>query len=477
MVGYVDFSRETALKILYDINEKGAYSNIAINKHLNSSNFGYIDKTFITGLVYGTIKWKLTIDRIIGEFSNMPLKKLSPWILNILRLGVYQLLYTDRIPDSAACNESVKLATKYGYRGSKGYVNGVLRNIARKGSEYKCPTPDRNVEPVGYLSIKYSHPGWMVKRWIDLFGEDFTESLLQSNNENPDFTVRANTIKISKDEFIKEMDYNGIEYLNGRYIDNAFIINNPTVLTNSELYRKGYFQIQDEASMLVSHILNPLPGEIVIDVCAAPGGKTSHIAQLMGNKGIVISRDIHKHKIRLINETVARLGLDIVKTELYDATMLDQDYIEKADRVLVDAPCTGLGIIRRKPDIKWTRHTEDKEKIRSLQLSILRTSAEYVKPGGILVYSTCTIEPDENIEIVREFLESNNQFHMMGFEELLSSELIRKTVNETSEVNETKNANEVKENEGKNAKEGYMQLFPNIDNTDGFFIAKMRKRG
>lgn len=257
----VDISRETALKILYDINEKGAYSNIAINKHLNNSNLRDIDKIFITGLVYGTVKWKLAIDWVIGEFSNIPFKKLSSWILNILRLGVYQLIYTDRIPDSAACNESVKLAMKYGHRGSKGYVNGVLRNIARMSSNNSFPDMINskikyNNEPIKYLSIKYSHPEWMVKRWVELFSKSFTESLLKSNNENPDFTVRVNTIKITKDDFEKEMEDKGIEYLNCRYVDNAFIINNPVILTNSELFEKGYFQIQDEASMLATCILS-----------------------------------------------------------------------------------------------------------------------------------------------------------------------------------------------------------------------------
>ncbi|NSW90823.1 MAG: 16S rRNA (cytosine(967)-C(5))-methyltransferase RsmB [Firmicutes bacterium] len=449
----VDLSREAALKILFDINEKGAYSNITINKYLNNPAFREVDKVFITGLVYGTVKWKLAIDWVIAEFSNIPLKKLSPWILNILRLGIYQLLYTNRIPESAACNESVKLALKYGHHASSGYVNGVLRNVARRRTEIKYP--DRNKEPVRYLSIKYSHPEWMVKYWINLFGEDFTESLLESNNKNPDFTVRVNTIKITKHEFMRKMNEEGIAYLKGRYIDNAFIINNPTAITGSELFRAGYFQVQDEASMLVSQVLDPAPGELVMDVCAAPGGKSTHIAEIMENKGLVISRDIHEHRIKLINEAATRLGVNIIKAELHDATLLDPAYIMKAHRVLVDAPCTGLGIIRRKPEIKWSRALEDKKEIKGLQLKILKTSAEYVKPGGVLVYSTCTIGSDENIEVVREFLESNtnSEFQMMEFDKLLPSGLSRET-----------------------AKVGYVQLFPNIDNTDGFFIAKMRRR-
>jgi 16S rRNA (cytosine967-C5)-methyltransferase len=462
---YVDIPRETALKILFEINEKNAYSNLAINKHLNILKPGYIDKVFITGLVYGTIKWKLTIDRIIEEFSNIPTKKVSPWILNILRLGVYQLLYTDRIPDSAACNESVKLAAKYGHRGSKGYVNGILRNIARKDIIDTKVIPEKNIDILGHLSIKYSHPKWLVKRWIELFGKDFTEDLIKSNNENPDFSIRVNTVKISKEDFIKKIDSKKVEYLKGRYVDNALIINNPAILMNLGLHEKGYFQIQDEASMLASLILNPLPGELVIDACAAPGGKTSHIAELMKNKGVVIARDIYRHKIKLISENSKRLGLDIVKTELYDACKLDEKYIGKIDRVLVDVPCTGLGIIRRKPDIKWSKSIEDIDNIKNLQQNILRTSAKYLKPGGVLVYSTCTIEPGENFEIIKEFLESNNEFIMSGFDEnLLSKSTLRKICGTNKNI------------KYRNAREGYIQFYPNIDGVDGLFIGKLQRR-
>lgn len=544
MACFKDAPRETALRILYDINEKGAYSNIAIDRHLRSSSFRYIDKTFITGLVYGTVKWGLTIDHIIGRYSNIPIKRISPWILNILRLGIYQLIYTDRIPMSAACNESVKLAAKYGHKGSKGYVNGLLRSIARditknmtmdtkevihQGIIYFVLKDLKEIKnPVKYLSIKHSHPEWMVERWVSLFGEKFTEALLKINNENPDFSIRVNTLKISKDNFVKKMEKEGIEYVRGRYIENAFLINNPTTLINSQLQEKGYFQVQDEASMLVSHILDPLPGELIMDVCAAPGGKTAHIVQIMNNKGTIIARDIHKHKIRLINDTIEKLGLDIVKTEQYDALKLDENYIGKADRVLVDAPCSGLGIIRRKPDVKWSlkidnsedlskdkdkdrdilidrnrnrnrngnrdrnndkdensdinsnsncskdssRHrikikdgdTDNRKEIERLQYLILENSAKYVKPGGVLVYSTCTIEPRENIEVVTGFLKQNHHFYMENLMEIIPPEIALRTIDETWA------------NRAKNVKDGHIQLFPNVDGIDGFFIARMRRR-
>ncbi|HHV96081.1 MAG TPA: 16S rRNA (cytosine(967)-C(5))-methyltransferase RsmB [Clostridiaceae bacterium] len=452
----VDLPRETALKILYDINEKGAYSNITINKYLEKSQFREIDKNFITGLVYGTIKWQKSIDYVITQFSKIPMKKLSPWILSILRLGIYQILYTDKIPVSAACNESVKLAQKYGHKASSGYVNGILRNISR--NKDNIVYPDKNKNLVEYLAIKYSFQEWMVKRWLDIYGEVFTENILKNSNENPDFCISVNTLKISTEAFQKKLKEKGIESYRSKYIDNSLIISNPSGITDSELFRDGYFHVQDQASMLVSRVLDPKPGELVIDVCSAPGGKTANIVQLMGNQGAVIARDIHPHKVKLVSDTANRLGLKIVKTELHDATITDPSYIRKVDRVLVDAPCTGLGIIRRKPDIKWSRTEKDAEELSELQLKILTASSKYVKENGVLVYSTCTIEPLENIEVVNKFLTLDNNFKLEGFENLLPESIL----NEIPTIKET-------------AGKGYVQLYPNTNGLDGFFIAKMRR--
>jgi 16S rRNA (cytosine967-C5)-methyltransferase len=446
----IDLPREIVLKILYDVNEKGAYSNIAINKYIEKFQFKEIDKNFITGMVYGTIKWKKTIDYIISQFSKVPVKKLSPWIINILRLGIYQILYTDKIPVSAACNESVKLAKKYGHKASSGYVNGILRNILR--NKDNIVYPDKSKSLAEYFSVKYSYQEWMVKRWLDIYGVDLTETILKNSNENPDFSISINDLKISTHEFQKKLLEIGVESYRSKYIDNALIIKNPAGVIHTDLFKEGYFQVQDQASMLVSRVLDPKPGELVIDVCSAPGGKTVNIAQLMKNQGTVIARDIHAHKIKLVQDTVDRLGLSIVKTELYDATDTDLSYIGKADRVLVDAPCTGLGIIRRKPDIKWTRTENDLKTITELQLKILTVTSGYVKENGVLVYSTCTIEPLENIEIVNKFLGLDNNFILEGFDKLLPGSITKGT-----------------------AGKGYIQLYPDTDGLDGFFIAKLRR--
>jgi len=447
----IDLVRETALKILYDINEKGAYTNISVNKYLSDAELRNVDRNFVTELVYGTVRWKLTIDWIIGQFSNIKLEKLSPWILNIMRLGVYQLLFTDKVPQSAACNESVKLSKKYGHSASSGYVNAVLRNIARNRDKISYPERAENI--LKYLSVKYSHPEWMINEWIKLFGEEFTESLLQKNNETPLMTVRANTLKTSREELSSILREAGYEVDDGRYAHEALVIRNPASVTRIEAFQKGYFQVQDESSMLVGNILDPKPGELVMDVCSAPGGKATHIAQLMGNTGTVIARDIHPHKIKLIEDAAKRLSINCIKAEVFDAAKLDERYIKKADRVLVDAPCTGLGIIRRKPDIKWERHESDSDEITKLQRTILDISSEYVKPGGVLVYSTCTIMPEENQDIVYEFINRKKDFELQDITELLPSGL--------SKTDSSK---------------GFIQLYPNVDGVDGFFIARIVRR-
>lgn len=447
----VDKARETALKILYDINDKGAYSNISLNKYLNAQELRDIDRSFITDIVYGTMNRRLTVDYFIEKYSSIKIKKLSPWILNILRMGIYQLLFTDRIPVSAACNESVRLAKKYGHMASSKYVNAVLRNIAR--NKDNLPYPDKDSDLLTYLSVKYSHPQWMVEEWLKRFGEEFTEELLKANNSIPLFTVRVNTLKISKDSLAEILEKDGFEIENGKYLEEALIIKNPVSVQKMEAFKKGYFQVQDESSMLVAKVLDPKPGETVLDVCSAPGGKSTHIAQLMNNKGTVISRDIHEHKIKLIDEAKKRLGLDIIKTEVFDAVTLDDGLIEKADRVLVDAPCTGLGIIRRKPDIKWSRNSGDKKEITELQERILSTASKYVKKGGVLVYSTCTVEPEENEETVERFIKNNGDFYLEDI-----TPLVPKTLKKESLI------------------KGYLQLYPNIDGVDGFFISRMVRR-
>jgi 16S rRNA (cytosine967-C5)-methyltransferase len=442
-------ARDLAVKILHEINEKDAYSNISISRNVNNK-LSAIDESFLRELVYGVLENKLFIDWIIKEFSKIKFKKIKPIVKEILRIGIYQIMFMDKVPDGVAVNESVKLAKKYSHKGVYGFVNGLLRNVIRNKNNIKLPDKDKN--PIEYLSIKYSHPKWMIEQWIQEFGYQFTEELCIANNMKPKLNIRVNTLKINRDELINILRKKGFEVEKTRYAKDGIIINNPIRITQLDEFKAGLFQIQDESSMLVAQILNPKEDSLVIDVCSAPGGKTTHIAQKMNNNGKVIARDIHEHKLRLVEENSKRLGIDIIETEKYNALILDEKLIGKVDYCLVDAPCSGLGLIRRKPDIKWKKSKDDIKEITKLQYEILLNSSKYLKKNGILVYSTCTIEKEENMKLINRFLAENPEFSLIGFSSLI-------------------------ENSGEmpSAENGYIEIYPNIYDMDGFFIAKMVK--
>jgi len=445
-----DIARETALKILYEINEKGAYSNIALNKYLSSHELSERDRAFITELVYGVVKWKLTLDRTVAACSDIKMERLSPWIKNILRIGTYQLLFLTKVPPSAAVNESVKLARRYGHNASAGYVNAVLRNIAGGGG--KDIVPDRAVDPVGYLSVRYSYPKWIADKFMELFGEEFAESLLEAGNRVPDLTVRANTLKTSAEGLVNALKNEGVEASPGRYVSDAVIIKSQVSVTRLKAFRNGLFQVQDESSMLPAAVLAPQPGEKVLDACSAPGGKATHMAQMMQNKGLITAMDIHEHKLKLIEDAAGRLGTDIIRTELHDAAIPVPQHEGAYDRVLLDAPCSGLGIIRRKPDIKWARENRDIGSITGLQRRLIDSVSKAVKPGGVMVYSTCTLLPEENECIVRDFLNNNDEFYEDDITAYLPPGL------------------------AKHARGGMIQVYPNRDGIDGFFVARLARK-
>ncbi len=442
--------RNIALRILLDIDEKKGYSNLSISKNIKEE-ISQKDENLIRELVYGSLENRLYIDYIISKASKINRNKIHPAIMSILRLGIYQIAFMDKIPDSAAVNESVKLAKKYGNKGSSGFVNGVLRSISRDKEGFLSIDIKDEVK---YLSIKYSHPEELVKRFINDFGSEFTKGLLVANNTTPLLNIRVNTLKTDKDTLKSKLEDKGFKISYGQYANDSLIIHNPARITSLEEFKKGLFTIQDESSMLVAQLLNPKEGSLVIDLCSAPGGKSTHIAQYMNNKGLIISRDKFEHKIKLVEDNANRLGIDIIKTEVYDALEVDENLITKADYVLVDAPCSGLGLIRRKPEIKWNKTSDDIDELSKLQEDILDVAKGYLKKGGILIYSTCTILNQENIQVVENFLRKNKDFRSM---ELEDSNLSNKEIN--------------------SLKKGYIQLYPNKHNTDGFFIAKMIKEG
>ncbi len=444
--------RDTALRLLCDMEAgKTLIKTHLIGNYLDKSEFGSLDRAFASELVFGAIKWKLTLDWIIAQFSRLPAGRISVPILNILRMGVLQMLFMDKVPVSAACNESVRLAKKYGNPGSVSYVNAILRNISANRDSITYPEKDK--DPSGYLSVRYSHPLWLVKEWLQEFGQDFTEQFLECNNGGAPFTVRINTKTTDRQGLIDMLNSQGAGASPGLYADEAVLIDKPSVFYKTGFYREGRFYIQDEASIVVSKLLRPLPGNLVIDVCSAPGGKATHIAELMGNRGRIIAMDIQSNRLELVKQNADRLGMDIIEYEVKDASQSDERYRNKADRVLADVPCTGYGVLRKKPEIKWNRGPGDSNELQKLQLRILQAASEQLKPGGLLVYSTCTVGAAENEDVVRSFLNNNRHFRFSGFKDELPAAL------------RSKNSSD----------DGMLHLYPNTDGTDGFFIARFTK--
>ena len=416
--------REAALKALYEIEFNGAYSNMAVKNALSKNrDMSPQGKALFTALVYGVVDKKLTLDYYISNFSKIKLKKISKYILLILRMGIYQLIFMDKIPESAAVNESVKLAKRYGHGASAGFVNGVLRTVLKSSIKY----PENKNE---YLSVKYSYPMWLCDKWIDEFGFEFTEEMMKAFEKNKQITLRPNLLKTTQDELYTLFAKNGVE----AKMCEDYIITQGFDIENNPLYIQGYFTPQDSAASDAAKVLDPQSGDVVIDMCSAPGGKTTHIAELMQNRGKILAFDKYDHKIEIVNKNAKRLGIDIIEAKVSDACVFDKTLWGVADRVLCDVPCSGLGIIGKKPDIKWNR--ENISDINQIQKKILNNGAKYLKNGGILVYSTCTIEKSENEGVIEEFLLENTDFER----------LYEKT------------------------------YYPHLDNTDGFYICKLRKK-
>lgn len=425
----MDANRRTAYYTLMDVENKKAYSNLSLNHHIicgKPDNVG-----FVRELVYGVLENKYYLDYIISKLVKSPNAKIKNSDLIILRMGIYQIGFMDSVPEYAAVNESVILAKRFS-RGREGFINGVLRSYLRTKGEIELPSKEENFEE--YLSVKYSYEPWIIQLWLEQYTPSFVEELLKAGNETPDLIIRINEMKTTKEELIGKLAIKGYECKKGVLCDEALHVKGSELLSG-RLYKSGMFSVQDESSMLAVNMLDPKPNEVIMDVCAAPGGKTLFIAEKMGNRGSVIAWDIYKRKLAIVDAEAERLGINIVETKTWDATKIDSSMIEKADRVLVDAPCSGLGVIRRKPEIKYKKQTRETYDLPRKQLDILCASAGYVKPGGTLVYSTCTISSYENQRVIGDFLRKNSNF----------------------------------------SKEEVIQLLPHINKTDGFFICKMKR--
>lgn len=392
-------ARALALQILYEVQTKGAYANLALSAALKQQDLPRQEAALCTELVYGTLRRQGTIDCILGHFCKQKLAKLPPRILIIMRLGAYQLLYMDKIPPSAAVNEAVKLARRFGHSGTAGLTNAVLRNIDREregiaAGEY---FPDKNAEPAAYLAAKYSHPQWLMAEWLARFGFDDAAALAEFDNQPSDYTLRVNTLKMTRDRVLDYLQGEGVAAIACPFPEEAILISGGAGnAALQQLIEGGVLYPQQLSSMLAAHVLAPAPGATVLDVCAAPGGKTTHMAALMQNKGKILAFDIHEHKLQLINDNARRLGIGIIQTAQADSRNLAAVPDESADYILVDAPCSGLGVLRTRPDSRWHKTPETSPELAELGWAILREAVKKLKPGGELVFSTCTISEAEN---------------------------------------------------------------------------------
>lgn len=397
----VDFARELAIKILYKIEENNGYSNLILDEYLQKERQKLNEKDIglISEIVYGTVTWKLTIDTILQKHSNIKINKISKWIKIILQTGIYQIVFLDKIPKSAAVNESVNLCKKYGYK-SVGFVNAILRKVDKSDYEEFKKIKDNNER----ISKMYSMPEWIVKKLVKQYGISKTEEICINSNLKPTITIRVNSLKSTIEELKQKLDERGILWEDAQ-TSNFLHLKNMKNVSNLDLFKEGFFTIQDEGAGKIGCILNPKEGEIVLDACSAPGGKTTHLAELMENKGQIFAWDIHEHRVNLVKENAKRLGISIIEVDVRDACGYDSKYENKFDKILLDVPCMGLGVCKRKPDIKWQKTEEEISEITKIQQNILQICSRYLKKGGELLYSTCSILREENEDIIENFLE------------------------------------------------------------------------
>ena len=449
----MDKPREIALKTLVSIEQEKSYSNIILNKIIkeNSKNLSEKDKAFISELVYGIISMKLTLDEIIKKYSNIKIKKISIWILNVLRMGTYQIIFLDKVPKSAAVNESVNLAKRYGHKASSNFVNAILRKINK--SDYDELFLIKN--DIERISKTRSMPEWIIKELLKDRNIEEVDKICKNLNNRPKVQIRVNTLKTTKEELETILQKEDIKCSRIEEMPN-FLDANIKNIENFEYFKKGYFTVQDISAGLTAEILSPKENEIILDACAAPGGKTTYMAELMKNKGEVIAWDIHKHRVDLIKENANRLGIDIIKAETQDSTKFNPKYENYFDKILLDVPCLGIGVIKRKPDIKWQKSEKDIQEIVDLQFKILENISRYLKPGGFLVYSTCSILKEENEEQIEKFLEKHSEYERVSIDE----------------INTLGNIEDIKK---KFTKNGYFKIEPD-ESKDGFFIEKLRKK-
>ena len=436
-------ARDVAFEVLLRVDLSKSYANLLLPPALAQSGLNSRDRALATELVYGTVRTVGTLDWALRERSNIALAKLDPKVRTLLRLGAYQLLYT-RIPPAAACFETVQQTKKVCHRGSVRYVNAVLRRLARERLQLEFPDPHK--EPVRHLALKHFHPEWLVQRWLERLGFEDTLALCRANNLIPPLCLRANFTLTTREELKALFVQKGYTPRVAEIVPEALYLEGAGSVTALPGFEAGLFTVQDESSMLATYALAPQPGERLLDACAGPGGKTTHLAEFTRAESQILAVDIHPHKAALIREQSARLGLDCIEVKTADARRLPADFNQKFDRVLVDAPCSGTGVLRRRPDLRWRKTPRELIHLPQMQLEILLGASEALAAGGTLVYSTCSLEPEENMEVVTAFLNLRPEFNPLDLRPRLEQLIYDPTL-----------------------KHGFLQVYPHRHNMDGFF--------
>ena len=442
-------TRQLALDCLIQLEAKDTAIAPIIDTAIRRSNLSPADRGLLNELVYGTIRWRGQLDWVLNHFVDDRFR-VDQRTRNLLRLGAYQLLHLDKVPPHAAIYETVELAKPK--RKTARFINAVLRSVQREAADLQYPSPES--DPARHIAISLSYPLWLAERWIARHGVPWTLGFCRASNQVAPLSIRVNTLKTSRADLISSLTADGVSVKEGQVDPDGLSLQDSPPLQSLAAYRDGGFYVQDESAMLAGHLLRPQAGERVVDLCAAPGGKTTHIAQLMRNVGEIIALDRSQGKLRRITENCQRLGVTNVQTRIADAASDALNFIEAADRVLIDAPCSGLGTLRRHPDIRWRKKPEQINALAQLQLRILQNVARYVKPGAVLVYSTCSTEPEENERTIRRFLESHPHFIVENARDFLPSV--------------PNNAITPK---------GFLQTFPHEHGIDGTFAARLRAKG
>lgn len=454
-----DQVRLLAWEILWEIEREESFADLILEKVLSEQQkLSSRDRAFITEIVLGTLRWQGKLDRVIRQAARYPEKKIKPKLKQLLRLAAYQILFLDKVPDSAAVNESVRLARAvFGDGKIANFVNAILRAIARQKDQEVIPSFED--DPVEHISLNFSHPRWLVELWIKEFGVEWTRDICAANNIHPPFTIRVNTLRTTRESLEANFHNMGIECRATPFSPWGLILKKSPFLPDDQLWRRGEYYIQDEASQIISLLLEAQIGERILDACAAPGGKTTHLAELMKNQGQIVALDISLPKLKLLQENCRRLGVSIVKAICTDAAQIFP-FSSPAlfDRIIIDPPCTGLGILHRHPEIKWRREPADISRLALLQQSLLENISSWLKPGGILVYSTCTMTRAENDLVIDTFLARHKEFVLEDLRAIVPPPL-RLMVD----------------------KRGFLRTYPELIipqgdyRLDGFFAARMKK--